>query len=674
MDSITLKPRKGYAKRIQEFIILVIALSIIVNVGIYCLSPCTDSDMVEGLFWAEAAIDSGHLMNPEFVYPYAIPFGANFIFIPFVSLFGLTQLANQLGMLFFYLIMVIITFLFMKTIEANSIKALVGTAIIMLAFRSQMGVNLLHHILFYQLGFIFFMGLTTGALHILENPNKSVRKKWVLFLFVFSVWSGANGISTIMLAVFPVLFALAAMKLTEKTSGRKLWNVMQIIVFGVILGYALFILLTQNIKTSSYLEDAGTYNFSSISNWIAHIQEIPRLWIEIFLINDPAGTSILSVKGIEITISILISIITGFIPFYFLIRFKRNTFKVCFILYGCIVVWIVCLAQFIFIRFSSNERLLYNGLCVNFFLLVIFIYELWPKFSRHKMLSFTAFGIIGIYSLLFPLNANWSYRSLNFDELLNRGLTYGVAFDYNLSNINTISSGGQVKIRQVQTENYGLIYPRAYQSQYSWYQKPTNCKKWFLLLKDEEYEKLISSANIMLLDSCDEILSLQGDYSIPWDNDRNAYNEVLENQGFKALVFSTDLWREIVLGQKFIYNTSSKEYTNNCDYIDNYLLIHEGGMSFGPYMRIAKGQICNVSIEGKHLLHATVEAYSYQSGKKLDLQMEELVHEDEQIRFKIVAPINLDGLEVNIKNIVDDYQEDVILDSKVLKIELPDNT
>ena len=92
-------------------------------------------------------------------------------------------------------------------------------------------------------------------------------------------------------------------------------------------------------------------------------------------------------------------------------------------------------------------------------------------------------------------------------------------------------------------------------------------------------------------------------------------------------------------------------------------------MSFGPYMQISRGQICNVTIKGENLSHATVAAYSYQSGGKFDLQMEDLVHEDGQIQFKIIAPMNLDGLEVNIKNNVDDYQEDIILYSKILEIE-----
>lgn len=658
-----------FTTKIEKCIILILSFLIIVSIGFYCLSPCTDSDMVEGLFWAEATITSGNLINPEFVYSYAIPFGANLIFIPFVILFGMTQLANKLGMLFFYLIMVIITFLFMKSFETSTVKAVMGTAIVMLAFRSQMGVNLLHHILFYQLGFIFLMGLISGTLHILENKNQSVRKKWVLFLLFFSIWSGSNGIPTIMLAVFPTLFALFAMRLSGKTSIKAAMNVILIILLGITSGYVLFTISTQNIQISSYLEDAGTYNFSSISNWISNIQEIPKLWIEIFLMNDPAGVRIFSVQGIETTIAILISIISGSIPLYYLFRGKKNTITVSFLFYNCIAVWIVCLVQYIFIRLNPNERLLYNGLCANFILLAIFVFETWLKLSRYKLLSLIVLGIIAIYSIIFPINAKWSYKSLDFNEFTLRRLTYGISFDFNLSNINTINSGGQVKIRQVECERGGLIRPRMYQSQYSWYEKPSDGKKWFLLLKDKEYKNLTSNANNFLLNSCDEIISLQGDYSIPWDNDRNAYNEFLENQEYKALIFSTDLWNDIVFGQKFIYNTSSKAFTNNCDYVDNHLLIHEGGMSFGPYMPVAKGQICNVIIEGKNLTHAKVEAYSYQSGEKFDLQIKDLIHEDGQIYFKIEAPMDLNGLEVNIKNIVDDYKEDIILYSKILEIE-----
>ena len=89
--NIIKQPHNGH---LYNYTMIILSIIIIGSVGICCFTPATNSDYVEGLFWADASIKNSSLLNPDYIYPYAIPFGANVIFIPFVYALGISQLGG----------------------------------------------------------------------------------------------------------------------------------------------------------------------------------------------------------------------------------------------------------------------------------------------------------------------------------------------------------------------------------------------------------------------------------------------------------------------------------------------------------------------------------------------------------------------------------------------------
>jgi len=263
--NIVNKVRNTLNHKLFNISLIILSFMIIGGIGAYCMSPAIDSDAVEGLFWADAAINSKSLLNPDFVYSYAIPFGSNLILIPFIKQFGISQFTNSIGMLFFYTAIVATNFLFLREVTRSNIKAIIGTAVMMLAFRTQIGVNLFHHILFYQIGFICLVGMMAAVFHIIRvtDNEEMVGKEWYAFLLMFSLWSGTNGMPTILLAAFPTIVAIAVIVLILKTNTRMFCLTGGIIILGAVVGYVIYTVLIHGIPESNYLEKAGSYTFIS---------------------------------------------------------------------------------------------------------------------------------------------------------------------------------------------------------------------------------------------------------------------------------------------------------------------------------------------------------------------------------------------------------------------------
>ena len=162
-------------------------------------------DYFEGVFWAEATLRSGSVINPDYVYYYLVPFGSNLIMAPFVALFGVSYIANQLGMLVYYLIYLAVLFHFSGVLYKENQKRLIFCAVISLFIYTYIGDNLLHHLLCYGIGFVCFLG-ELSCLVAISQKKQIVRN--LVFLAFFCLWSSSNGPVTAALSGFPVMAAL----------------------------------------------------------------------------------------------------------------------------------------------------------------------------------------------------------------------------------------------------------------------------------------------------------------------------------------------------------------------------------------------------------------------------------------------------------------------------------
>lgn len=59
-------------KKLVKAILLICSLTVIASMAVYQFTPARNSDYVEGVIWASESLKAGALLNPDYIYPYAI--------------------------------------------------------------------------------------------------------------------------------------------------------------------------------------------------------------------------------------------------------------------------------------------------------------------------------------------------------------------------------------------------------------------------------------------------------------------------------------------------------------------------------------------------------------------------------------------------------------------------
>lgn len=636
-----------------DIVLALCSVVILLSFAVYCFSPAGNSDLVEDVIWAETSMRAGRLLNPDYAYPYAIPFGGNLVVLPFVALLGVGQPANSCGMLLYYVIFLFTAFLFSSSIAKDRMGALLGTAVLALALRSDVGANQLHHILYYQLGHTCLLGSLAMLLFCVK---RGLRKGTLAGLFFYGIWAGSNGVVTVAVAAIPTLMASAVLFVGYRDLRKRMARFIVCLCAAVAMGYVLYRFSMRGINELGYIEDAGAYSFKSISEWFDALRMLPENWFRLFVVHDPEGNRITSVQGLETVVSIAYALAAGLLPIYIAIKTKwnRDTYDEQIILIADVLVWLICLMHYVFFRKTDTNRMLYNGILIHFVLISVWTMnkrdqlpsELPSRASGRTDLRRPAICLCAIllsaFAVWFTANTEWKADTEVTDRLREQGLSYGVATFWN-ANYNTVNSSNRVKVRPI-TIKEDAVYPRLFQSANEWYKRDNiGTDDWFILLSDEEYDELEQIPNNKVLGSCKSQVDL-GDY--------------------RALVYSADQWGTVLLGYE--YNFSDPKWSSGCETTEAGRLIQPGGVSFGPYLYLLKDSVCKVSIRGENLASASIEVYSVADEKTF--QPAYTAFSDAEIVFEIPADEDVHNLEIVVRNNAGPEAAPILLTSEVLEV------
>lgn len=607
---------------------------------------CTlHADQIEGVIWAEAALRARRPLNPNYSYPYAIPYGANIIMAPFVHFLGLRLLSNQLGMFVFSLLFLCVSAFLVRALPCDWLKAVIGTAVVFLAFRSRMGGNLLHHVLYYQLGCVCAMGMLAAVFRAYNRGSLTTFP--AVFLTFFAAWSAANGGVTIILAAIPVVVALTVTRLQDRDGlSKPFWPCLGAIGAGVAIGLAAYFFAMRGIKEGTYIKDAGTYTFISLGQWLENIAEFPRTWIRLFVMYSPEGVEIGSLDGVETLFSLGMSLFILVFPVFWFAKYGKLDFHERVLLVFCTSIWAICLMQFVLFRSPATDRILYNGLFANYLLLGASVVKRLKHPMRFPWLIPLASMLLALWCVFFVFTARWKIDDSLIGELVSRGLTQGYATFWNASG-NTVLSNGKVRVAPIVVTSEGDVTPWHFQSDASWYKLGPNVTDCFLLLEEDELEEARQLPNNMVV---------------------NLAKDHFTSQDFHVLVYSRNHWQEMLAGNAYSYNFKSNHWAIGCTSGEEGRRIHPGGVSYGPYMRMNKGVKCQVGITGENLEKANISVYGVAKGH-IFIQPEYSLRTDSEIRFSFVSKVNLKKMEIAISNRAND--SDVVLTSEVVEIFRP---
>ena len=461
------------------------------------------SDTADTLLWAQASLESGKLVNPDFYYAAILPVGGHLLMIPFVAIFGLTVTAQSWGMFVFFLFFVAALLFFLLSCGLGRSSALWISAIIILStlVSDVSRIIFYQHILYYSQGLLYLfigMGLILRILRLAQACNASARINLLfIILFVWIIFTSINGEMTLAIFTVPLVGAIVLERLLNvaplslHTMDDKVnIKVVAFITCGTIIGLFLRLFLMGN-ATTAYADSITS--FSPWHGWQVHIGNFFTFWI-VLSTTHVADQQFASVAGVVNLVQLFASLAILIVPWVSLFQYrsyKERWERLVVLAHWVLTAVLMCL--FVFSRYGeANWRLipLYTSSIITMF--VVFRHS-WRS-SRLVARRFTALIastviVSGLWSAYFTWSLPNDITTVNMHGLIefldDHELTDGYDTFWNAI-APTVYSGERIKVRQVIIKG-STIAPQPYQSNKTWYTK--HLGKSFLLVTAGELKE-----------------------------------------------------------------------------------------------------------------------------------------------------------------------------------------
>ncbi len=242
------------------------------------------SDTADTLLWAQASADAGWIVDRDFAYGYVIPLGGHLLVWPFLEACGGGVDALRAGMTVFALLLAAAVFSFFRSAGLRAGGSGAATAFVLLALSATVKLReiVYGHILYYSLA---ALAIALAFALLPDSPGdgdgeaapagKSRALRFAAFAAVL-VWASANGAPCFLFAVFPVVFAFAAVRaldpapLTFRTIRLPL-----AMAFAGAAGLALHAVLVRGVPVAY-----GTFydTLSPSRAWGPHLLSLTQSW------------------------------------------------------------------------------------------------------------------------------------------------------------------------------------------------------------------------------------------------------------------------------------------------------------------------------------------------------------------------------------------------------------
>lgn len=461
-------------------------------------------DYLEDIYWAKATLLSGKLVNPDYQYVYIVPFGPNLLMAPFVMMFGISLLSNQLGMLVYFLLYLLTAYYFVSSFLDKTKEKLLLLAVMSFFIFTLVGDSLLHHILAYGIALLAFLGQLGAIFNILKNNNKI----HYILLGIYSFFSAMNGLATMVMSSVVVILALIAyIYLNKQEFNKQYRNIFVLTILVSVVGYAIYSVVNQG-------RSIDAFTFCSSDEMVYKITN--GFWsdlLKIFYFN-PVGDAFFSVRGIFAFLKLFVLFGTVGLPIWFVKNKKYENNKETIIIISCLFIIAICVAQYIFGAWAS-ERTLYNGLICCFILSGLALIKLITNYNK-PVLLFVVLSLVSIFCLKQATNyRNYGNSIINqrntvIEKLKENNLTFGYSTTFDYARQLTVLSNEEVETNYALYEskkglfiidnNHTFPYER---------EKPKGISKTYVIVPsnfeiyDDRYDYLISlSKKTLELDNC----------------------------------------------------------------------------------------------------------------------------------------------------------------------------
>ncbi len=246
------------------------------------------SDIADTLLWAEASAQSHSLINPDFFYPYVIPFGGNLLLVPFLAIFGYSITAIRAGMTAFTILLSIAFIAFFdQAVYRSRAKALLSTGVMLMLLENNRKLReiMYAHIIHYSLAILFILLMLIFLAQVLRSGDHGSKHHACasVLLAVTCFFCAAEGEAVIAFAIAPVLGACILERILRRPLLKRQdpdWKreirLLLLLIGMVIAGFAFYMLAKSRAHTS-YSE--GLLTFDEFYRWPENLKRTIQEWL-----------------------------------------------------------------------------------------------------------------------------------------------------------------------------------------------------------------------------------------------------------------------------------------------------------------------------------------------------------------------------------------------------------
>lgn len=461
-----------------------------------------DSDVAESVIWAQASLESGSLLNPDFGYTHLLPFGGQFIFVPIVACFGVGIFSLRLGLCIWAVIFSVVLLLFFRiglrwAIESSFLSS--AAVIIILSATELLREIYWAHLVHYNLS-VFYLLFSMIFLRFLFEDSSSKRIIGLIGLEASLILGSTNDIAVLLFFSFALLFGILLERFCNRgirffLTKENLILLLQV-VSGICAGFAIGKIITRNIST--VYSDQFTV-FSPADEWMENLMRFPNNWLQMFSLLPDADVPFFSSVGIKLMIRIAVAFLVAGLSVRSIFLYSSLKSRLERIFLG--VHWFISAAilfvyifGIIYLNPWRITPMLFTGVMTALIILKHDLTLLADKkpfvqlFAVFSVVSLALYiGIGGVTVFRQSINENfWTGQKTILRILKDNNLTYGYSLDHWFANSITVLTDESIKSREVVIKD-GHLAPSFLQSNNSWYSDQPDVEKYFLICLEDDY-------------------------------------------------------------------------------------------------------------------------------------------------------------------------------------------
>ena len=450
------------------------------------------SDCADTMLWAQASLESGRLFKPSFDYAYRLAFGGQWLFMPFLKIFGVGMTALRSGMCLFTVLFTLALVMFFRSLGCRWARSVFDAGIMLLAVCATKKTREIFygHIIHYSLA-VFYLLLAFIFLHqILKSESlKKGLSPGVVFTVLLFMCS-ANGTVEMLFVSLPLLAGCALAFFL--TNNKKLIGV----IAGIVIALGAGFLFSKSLNTNY----SDSYSVVvSAKKWTENLGLFPLRWISLFYQLPWGNLDSFSPVWIKTVFKSIIALImlAGLILSFSRYKTLRHPEEQIFVF----TVWAMFAALLYFFVFGKISDVDWRLMPLVFAceVVVLILFNGVSAEGLERTVSAALALLCGVMLFLHAASNSLSVLRIGYDEkiwyaedglletLKAHDLDYGFITSYWLSNSITVLTDDTIRPRPV-SWGEGRVFLNPFNSDLDWYDDQPGRDRYFLALKEEEYD------------------------------------------------------------------------------------------------------------------------------------------------------------------------------------------